>query len=247
MAEWGSRHFDEGLSWLEEGSGEPLILIHGGLSSAADDWSILGPLWARRGRRVIAPDLPCHGQSDGDIATLSHLGMYRSVRRLVDRLALAAPYDVVGWSLGACLALHWLDEDPKSLNSLVLISTNLFPDSQSRRSALQLDATRIRQRPELLRRLSAWRIGEQWPALTSRLSQLWEESPNFPTSILADCPGRPLLAVGDRDHLIGHEQLLDATRTNANADLIVLPNVGHFVPHDPRAATLLLQAVSGVE
>lgn len=241
---WGNRYFDDELSWIELGSGRPVILVHGGLSSAAQDWAVVGPLLAQRGRRVIAPDLPCHGQSDGDIDALDHPVMYRAVHRLVDRLALEGGHDIIGWSLGACVALHWLDADPESVRSLALVSTNLFPDERSRRSALQLDPERIRKRPEVVRRLNSWKIGERWPALTTRLSHLWQRSPDFPVSIFGTFPGHVLLAVGDRDNLIAHEQLLEAQRENRNVDLLVIPGAGHFVPQDPKAAQLLVDAAS---
>jgi pimeloyl-ACP methyl ester carboxylesterase len=49
------------LAWGEPGA-RPLLLIHGVTSSAATWWRV-GPALAASGRRVVAPDLPGHGQT----------------------------------------------------------------------------------------------------------------------------------------------------------------------------------------
>jgi alpha-beta hydrolase superfamily lysophospholipase len=51
------------LEWGGDGS-RPLLLVHGVIASARTFWR-LGPALAATGFRVVAPDLPGHGQTGG--------------------------------------------------------------------------------------------------------------------------------------------------------------------------------------
>ena len=54
------------IAYLDEGKGDPILLIHGFASNVATNW--VDPQWVRTltqdGRRVIALDNRGHGQSD---------------------------------------------------------------------------------------------------------------------------------------------------------------------------------------
>ena len=54
------------MAYLDEGSGEPIVLVHGFASNIASNW--IGPSWTTTltgaGRRVIALDNRGHGASD---------------------------------------------------------------------------------------------------------------------------------------------------------------------------------------
>lgn len=92
------------IAWHEMGEGKPVVLIHGYISSADMNWIRFGHAEkvARKGFRVIMPDLRAHGQSDAphdpalyppDVLTDDNLG-------LVEHLGLT-DYDLGGYSLGA--------------------------------------------------------------------------------------------------------------------------------------------------
>jgi pimeloyl-ACP methyl ester carboxylesterase len=108
-----------GLYYEEHGSGEPLVLLHGGIGSLEMFAAALPRLAAAR--RVIGVDLPGHGRSPdvdrplrpevvaGDIAELiSHLGLERA--------------DVLGYSLGGAVALRLAIQHPARVRRLVLVS-----------------------------------------------------------------------------------------------------------------------------
>ncbi len=93
----------------------PLVLLHGwGLSAAV--WA---PLQAQLGARFAlhAPDLPCHGHAAPAVDTLADWA---------DALLPAIPAGsiVVGWSLGAQLALHLAERAAHKVARLVLIGAS---------------------------------------------------------------------------------------------------------------------------
>jgi pimeloyl-ACP methyl ester carboxylesterase len=92
------------IAYIDEGEGEPVLLIHGFASNVRTNW--IEPGWVsflrRHGLRVVAFDNRGHGGSqklyDRDLygAPL----MAEDARRLMDRLAIDRA-DVMGYSMGA--------------------------------------------------------------------------------------------------------------------------------------------------
>lgn len=96
------------------GHGPPLVLLHG--------WGMHGGLWgalpsrlAQR-HRVHVVDLPGHGHSSGTIAH-DLPGMVTAVRGAI---ASDAAVTLVGWSLGAMLAMQWALDAPEGVARLIL-------------------------------------------------------------------------------------------------------------------------------
>jgi pimeloyl-ACP methyl ester carboxylesterase len=93
------------LAWRELGSGRPVVLLHGFLSSATGNWFAPGiaVALAAAGLRVIAPDCRGHGRSAAptDRAAWPPDVMAADVEALIGALGLADdPYDLVGYSMG---------------------------------------------------------------------------------------------------------------------------------------------------
>lgn len=95
------------------GSGPDVVLLHGwGMHRGL--WGALGDALARD-FRVHRIDLPGHGESgDGD---------WSAVDAVVDALRAVVPASLhlVGWSLGALLAMAWAASHPAQVKRLVLI------------------------------------------------------------------------------------------------------------------------------
>ena len=111
------------IAYLDEGQGEPIVLVHGFASNKEVNW--VAPGWVnvltRAGRRVIALDNRGHGQSTkiyddaayhtdlmaGDIAALiAHLNLPRA--------------DAMGYSLGARICAVLAVRHPEAVRSVVL-------------------------------------------------------------------------------------------------------------------------------
>jgi pimeloyl-ACP methyl ester carboxylesterase len=111
------------IAYLDEGAGEPIVLVHGFASNAHTNW--VQPGWVstltRDGRRVIALDNRGHGNSTklydpseyhtdlmaGDVAALiAHLGLARA--------------DVMGYSLGGRISAVVAARHPQRVRALIL-------------------------------------------------------------------------------------------------------------------------------
>jgi pimeloyl-ACP methyl ester carboxylesterase len=92
------------IAFLDEGQGEPIVLVHGFASTAEVNW--VHPGWVatltQAGRRVIALDNRGHGASSKptDPAAYHSARMAEDIRALLDHLELGRA-DVMGYSMGA--------------------------------------------------------------------------------------------------------------------------------------------------
>ena len=106
-----------------EGSGQPIILVHGFASTHQVNW--VNTLWvktlAQAGYRVIALDNRGHGQSEAlyDPAAYSSDTMADDVRRLMDHLGIAQAF-VMGYSMGARITAHLALNAPDRVKAALL-------------------------------------------------------------------------------------------------------------------------------
>jgi 2-succinyl-6-hydroxy-2,4-cyclohexadiene-1-carboxylate synthase len=109
------------LNVLTQGQGSPLLLLHGFTGSAGSWWLQLDHWTARH--RVIAPDLLGHGRSDAP-ADPERYALEAQAAQLADLLDVleAAPAAVIGYSMGARLALVLALRHPGRVGRLVLES-----------------------------------------------------------------------------------------------------------------------------
>lgn len=119
-------HFKNGdmqIAYLDEGAGEAIILIHGFASNKETNW--VAPGWVKTltasGYRVIAPDNRGHGQSakPHDSGRYDQKLMAGDTLALLDHLTIKRA-DVIGYSMGARLALCLAAMAPQRVRSLVL-------------------------------------------------------------------------------------------------------------------------------
>jgi pimeloyl-ACP methyl ester carboxylesterase len=117
------RHDGIDIAFLDEGAGEPVVLVHGFASTAAVNW--VNPGWVatltQAGRRAIALDNRGHGVSSKryDLAAYHSATMAEDVRALLDHLELARA-DVMGYSMGARITAFLALAHPARVRSIVL-------------------------------------------------------------------------------------------------------------------------------
>ena len=111
------------MAYLDEGAGEPIVLVHGFASTKEVNW--VAPGWVstltRAGRRVIALDNRGHGQSSKlyDPAAYHSASMAVDVAALLDHLDIERA-DVMGYSMGARIAAYLTVNSPARVRALIL-------------------------------------------------------------------------------------------------------------------------------
>lgn len=111
------------IAYLDQGDGEPILLIHGFASSKEVNW--VNPGWVstltRAGRRVIAFDNRGHGASSKlyDPDDYDTAKMAGDARTLLDHLGIARA-DVMGYSMGARITAFLALETPDRVRSAIL-------------------------------------------------------------------------------------------------------------------------------
>jgi pimeloyl-ACP methyl ester carboxylesterase len=110
------------LAFLDEGTGEPVMLIHGFASSIRHNW--VDPGWTQlltgKGFRVIAIDNRGHGESEKlyDRELYAAPLMAEDARRLLDHLSIPRA-DVMGYSMGARITAFLALAHPDRVRSAV--------------------------------------------------------------------------------------------------------------------------------
>ena len=110
------------IAYLDEGTGDPIVLVHGFASSKNVNW--VYPSWtselAKDGRRVIALDNRGHGESSKLYNTDDYTigAMASDVLALMDHLNISKA-DVMGYSLGARIGAHMALHNPERIRSLI--------------------------------------------------------------------------------------------------------------------------------
>ncbi|MDO9335811.1 MAG: alpha/beta hydrolase [Caulobacter sp.] len=225
-------------------NGKPVLLVHGFASNRDEGWKRTGwyTAFERRGQRVIAPDTRGHGQSGKphDPAVYGPARRLADVIELLDHLGIGRT-DVVGYSMGARLALSLAMTWPERVDHLVVggIGEQIFtpsPQDHVMGRAMEADDPATITDPFLQSfRHFADEQGEDRLALaaTSRAEGL---------AITADdlfaISAPTLIVAGSRDALAGDPQgLADHIR---GAKAISLQGCDHFnaIPHALLKATV---------
>ena len=111
------------IAYLDEGEGDPILLVHGFASSKNVNW--VYPTWVselkKNGRRVIAFDNRGHGDSGKlyDAADYEIGIMAADIVALMDHLNIERA-DVMGYSLGSRMTAELALREPQRLRSAIL-------------------------------------------------------------------------------------------------------------------------------
>ncbi len=255
------------LAVEESGSGEPLVLIHG-LATTRAIWNSVTPELARR-RRVVSIDVPGFGESppvgpDFDLEQVAT----RIARGLAAR-HIGGPFDVVGHSLGAGVALTLAAVRPRAVRRLVLVAPaglSAYPAAATQLLATGIDgllAVRRALAPltelDWGRRLLLAFAAADGAAIPPTQARLMVEASAgakrsaaaFTTITGADL--RPLLAQiraplgviwGAQDWTIRAELAEAVREARPDADIVIIDRAGHVVMIErPEAFVAALEAL----
>jgi pimeloyl-ACP methyl ester carboxylesterase len=114
------------------GSGEPLVVIPGGLMTIGEMAPLIEPL--SKSRKVIGVELQGHGRTADTDRPLAFSTMADDIGALLDHLDIDRA-DVLGYSLGGAIALRTAIQHPDKVRRLVVISnpyarSGWYPEAQ---------------------------------------------------------------------------------------------------------------------
>jgi pimeloyl-ACP methyl ester carboxylesterase len=231
------------LYYEEHGSGQPLILLHGGYGTGEMFAAIL-PVLAR-GHRVITVDLQGHGRTADVDRPLRFQTMGDDIAALIRHLGLAQA-DVMGYSLGAGTALRTAIQHPALVRRLVIVSHPVRHDGWFPESLAGFDqmgpafAEAMRQSPlyEVYSRVAP-RV-EDWPVLVDKMGTMLRQDYDWSAEV-AKITAPVMLVYGDADsvrpaHIAEFYALLGGGLRDANWDgsarpvarLAILPSHTHY-------------------
>ncbi|MFD9209574.1 alpha/beta fold hydrolase [Streptomyces sioyaensis] len=238
------------------GPGEPLVLLHGGFG-AGETFAPVLPALAEQ-RRVVLIDLQGHGRTADVDRPLRPELMADDIADLIKHLGLGQA-DVMGYSLGADVALRTAIQHPELVHRLVVVSTparrdGWFPEVVAAMDRMSAEAAEpMKQAPvhELYARLAP--RPEDWPVLVGKIAELKKQDYDW-TSEVATITAPTMLVFADADavrpaHAVEFYALLGGGEHDAGWDgsdrpaarLAILPGATHYdILHSPLLARMVV-------
>lgn len=225
------------------GSGEPLVLLHGGLGSMAMFKPLL-PLLAKS-RQVIAVDLQAHGRTADIDRPITCEAMADDIAALLKYLNIDAA-DFMGYSLGAGVALQTTVRHPELVKKLVVVSTVFKRDGWYPGILALMDqmgpaaAEMMKPSPLYKHYASVAPRPLDWTVLVTKMSDLLRKDYDWSDQIAA-IKSPTMLVFGDADsmppaHIAEFFALLGGGQKDGGWDgsgiskarLAILPGVTHY-------------------
>jgi pimeloyl-ACP methyl ester carboxylesterase len=216
-------------TWMEEqGEGDPVLVLHGGISSSEDLGPLIDALVPHF--RVVAFDRRGHGRTADTEEPFSYAAMADEASAVLDAV-VGGPAHLVGYSDGGITALHVALARPELVRSMVLIGTNfradallpamfdLTPDNPMMAMIAQSYAARSPDGPE------------HFPVFFEKSAAMWRTQPNLSAEDLAAIPARTLVLAGDDEPMpLSHTVALYEGLPDAR--LAVIPGASHIVVYE---------------
>ena len=214
------------------GEGDPLVLMHGGLSTL----EMLDPLAAAlsEGFRVYAPERRGHGRTPDPGGPITYASMAADTIAFLDALGITGAH-LVGLSDGGSVALDVALARPDLVGKLVMMGAAAHPDGLTA------------EQNELFTR---W-IGHPSPPVMAGFKQLhgavaaggpdsfedlftkvgdgWRAEPGHSMPELAALAAPTLVLIGD-DDVVTVEHAAAMAQAIPDAQLAVVPNTSHALP-----------------
>ena len=189
------RSGDAAIHFRSYGQGQPVLLLHGGLSHRLS-WFSQVPWLVDSGRQVILLEIRGHGESGLGDAELSYRLLAADAINVLDALGIERT-DVIGWSDGANTALLLAHLWPKRVGRIVAISGNVDPSGLTP----EAHTDNHTQDSGLAYWYKRWwtGAGERFSELEKRIKKLWRTGPNLQSDDLRAIETPTLVIIGEND------------------------------------------------
>lgn len=213
------------LYYEVHGSGEPLVLLHGGGSTISSNYGRVLPTLAKK-YKVIAIELQAHGHTADIDRPLSFEQDADDVAALLQQLHLPRSH-FMGFSNGATTCLQIAIRHPKLVNKLVLASVVYKRDGMMAGFFDGMKSVTIDQMPAPLKE-AFLQVNPDPKALEAMFNRDKTRMVNFidiPEAAIKGIQSPALVINGDAD-VVRSEHALELSRQLPHAKLAILPS-GH--------------------
>jgi pimeloyl-ACP methyl ester carboxylesterase len=233
------------LFYRDEGSGPPVVLVHG----FAEDGTIWDELIARLtpGYRLLIPDLPGSGRSQPHKGEVSIEMLAADLKTLLDHEDIDKCV-IIGHSMGGYVTLAFAAHHPERLATFGLFHSTAYADSEDKIEARRKSIGFIRQHGaapfirQSIPHLFAAGTRQNRPQLIEDLIRRYEDfSPETlvqyyeamirrpdRVAVLRDFAGPILFIIGEHDSAVPMEQALQQCHFPAVSHVYILKHSGHM-------------------
>jgi len=225
------------------GTGEPLVLLHGGLGQI----EMFGPnlTWLAQRRQVIGVDLQGHGRTELGDREISLVDMGNDMAGVLEQLGYDR-VDVLGYSMGAGVGFRFAAQHPEMVRRMVLAScpfaqdgfyAEILPQQAAVGSAM---AEQMKETPMYKSYLQIASHPEEFPKLLDRMGAYMRTSYDWSEDV-KKLTMPVMLIYGDSDmirleHAVKFYQLLGGGLMDAGWQrehmsqnrLAIIPNLTHY-------------------
>jgi pimeloyl-ACP methyl ester carboxylesterase len=207
------------------GDGEPLLLLHGGLTDASE-FVATEPALAPQ-FRVYSPERRGHGHSPDVEGPITYDLMADDTVNFLDQV-VGGPAHLVGHSDGADVALLVALRRPDLVRRLVLVSGNFHYDG-----ILPEAVTAVGDLEELDLMADAYGAvspdgRDHFQVVAGKINRMISQEPTLTEQDLSGVAARTLVMVGD-DDAIAFDHTLSLYRGIPDSELAVVPGTSHVL------------------
>ena len=182
------------------GEGEPLVLIHGGLTTIGEMQGWVEPL--AKTWQVIAVEMQGHGRTADTDRPMSFTTMGDDIAALLDHLKIPKA-DFVGHSFGGASAIRAAIQHPEKVRRLVVISSpyarsGWYPEAQRGMSQVGAAMAENMMQTPTGKFSKEWPEPQRFPQFLDKLGKMMSEDYDWSADI-AKLPMPVLLVFADND------------------------------------------------
>ena len=221
-----TEHDGASIWYASFGSGEPVVLLHGGLGHSGN-WGYQVPALVAHGYQVIVIDSRGHGRSTRDSRAYSYDLMASDVLAVMDLLGIERA-SFVGWSDGAVIALTLAMKQPSRAARVFFFACNV--DSSG---AKDFEFTPVVRRcfdrnAEDYAKLSI--TPDDFESLDSAVGEMQRTKPEYRPDDLAKVKVPVTSALSEQDEFIKLEHAKYIAAAIPGGTFVELREVSHFAP-----------------
>lgn len=209
------------------GSGEPLVLLHGG-GGSVESWGAQIPALAEE-FEVWVPERRGHGRTRDTDAPFSYPAMAEETVGFLEAVGLSSAH-LVGWSDGALVGVLTALARPDLVRRLVVIGQwytedGMRPEAREMLEQKDLFAAFLREPYASVSPDGP----EHFPVVLEKWLTMWHQDPGVGPDRLADLAAPTLVMQGD-DDLVTVQHSAAVVAAVPDAQLAVVPGTSHGLP-----------------